>query len=127
MDQNLDGLIKSMTKKLFLKKDGVNLEDAHILASMITAASKMAICADGGNEYETMDELLDLYGKTGDKNVSDLIGMGPQYVRSNIGFSVDFMDYSCATAAYLADKDQYDQYYGMVHMRSETRNKGQSL
>lgn len=63
------------------------------LAAMITAATEMSTVSHGISSPETtMTELLDLYGKKEDPEVTNLIGMNPTFVKSNIGYSIDFKD-----------------------------------
>lgn len=89
---------------------------------MITSASMMAIVSERNASREiTTEELLDLYGKTEDKNVTDLIGMSPNFVKMNTGYSVDFQDYSKASAAYQSEKEKYDKIYEEIYIRNDTR------
>lgn len=86
----------------------------------------MAIWAEMGN-YETIDELLDVYGRTDDKQVAESVGMTLPYVQDNIGFSIDFINYSRAMAAYLANQEAYNRYYETIHRRNQQRNAGKIL
>ena len=98
--------------------NNANINENIVLASVITAASKMARCNDIISEDVTVEQLLDLYQRTGDKELASLIGMGPQYVKSNIGYSVDFNDYANSMATYNANKENYDNMYSTIAQRT---------
>lgn len=86
------------------------------LAAMITAASSMSVLSQGIATPEmTTTELLDLYGKKEDPQVTSLIGMSPTFVNSTIGYSVDFRDMSHAMANY--DNAKYDPLYTSISNR----------
>lgn len=109
----------SKLHEVFLKNDA-SVADAQVLAALITAASKMAGYSEVQvTEEMTAQQLLDLYGRADDEKVTELIGMGPQYVAQNIGYSVDFNDFSVANANYKANKNNYDSVYRQVALRAD--------
>jgi len=113
-----DYQIKSQTNSIFVKKE-VDINDPAVIASIITAASTMAIASDIEISKDVVTtQLLDLYQKSSDETVSNLIGLGPQYVENNIGFATDFNDYTSARAAYEAQKNVFDTYYNNIAQRA---------
>jgi len=102
------------------KKSDIN--EPAVLAAIITAASNMARCSELVTEEVTVEQLLDLYQKSDDSIIGGLIGMGPQYVKANIGYSVDFNDYANSMAAYNADKQSLDIMYAEILNRSLSKN-----
>lgn len=95
-----------------------NINEPNVLAAIITAASKMAKCTNIVTEDMTVQQLLDLYKKSDDIQVASMIGMGPQYVKSNIGYAVDFSDVSAAQLAYQTNKENYDKLYSTLSQRA---------
>jgi hypothetical protein len=122
MDKNLqDALLRNKVETTFLKKD-VSVNEPHILAAMITAASEMSICSDGIATPEmTTEQLLDLYQKKDDENVSNLIGMSSGFVKNNIGYSVQFEDMIAAEVNYHAEKPTYDEIYRGIAARANAK------
>lgn len=118
--------LKKQLENTFIKKEDIqNIYEPNVLAAMITSASMMAIVSEGNASKEmTTEELLDLYGKTEDKNVTDLIGMPPNFVKMNTGYSVDFQNYSEASVAYQSEKETYDRIYEKIYSRNEMRKLG---
>lgn len=108
-----DEMLKLHTEKTFIKKNCDRTAN-NVRASLITAASKMANASDLVSEADTLDVLIDAFGVREIPEVVELIGMGPQFVKPSIGYSVDFNDVSAVMSAYNAEKETYDQYYGMV-------------
>ena len=97
---------------------------------MITAASQMAVQSNGITTPDiTVEELLHLYEKTGEREVTDLIGMSSSFVKANIGYSVEFEDSNLAATAYNSMKSEYDELYQKIATRQVTRNMdtGRSL
>ena len=94
-------------KDLFIKKGA--FADENVRAAAITAASKMALAGDEIllREADVIDALKNGLTEEGMAK----IGMGPQYVQNIIGYSVDFNDFGNASAAYNAQKEQYDNLY----------------
>ncbi len=126
-----DLCLKNQLERTFIKKEEhMNVSSPNILAALITASSMMAIPSDGIATRQMVEtELLDLYGKAEDEQVLQLIGMSPSFVKTNIGFSVDFQDYSSAYVAYQAEKDTYDKIYEQISNRNKEHeiNNGRSL
>lgn len=114
--------LKSILQQTFIKSEIADISQPSVLAAMITSASMMSEFSDGNASSEmTTEELLDLYGKTGDKNVTDLIGMPQNFVKGNTGYCVDFQDYSAASSAYQSEKETYDEIYQRIYKRNEIR------
>ena len=109
--------LKSNLNNTFNSKKA-DINQPSVLAALITAASKMARCTEFVTEEMTIQQLLDLYQKSDDELVTGLIGMGPQYVKNNIGYSVDFNDISFAQMAYQANKKSYDELYTAIQQRA---------
>lgn len=116
MEMN-DLKLKSEVERIFNVK-GADSNETHVLAAIITAASKMARCTEIVSENITVEQLLDLYQKNEDKELASLIGMGPQYVNAAIGYHVDFNDYSNSLYAYKSQKEDYDKVYTEVSQRA---------
>ncbi len=135
MDIERDMELKKLLESIFIKNSDVNLSQPNVIAAVITAASNMASVSDITNSSETLmsdivrTEGLELYGKTDDEMVNRLIGMGPQYVKPVIGYSVDFMDWNSARLNYENQKAEYDQLYtGMMERyKSHEVEKGRNL
>ncbi len=129
MNDLRDALLKNNLEKQFIV-NASSSEEPQVLAAMITAASKMAKYNefnDNVDEDMVIDEILDLYQKVEDENVTTIIGMAPQYVQNNIGYAVDFTDYNSAIKAYKGNKEAYDKiYYGLLN-RNEERNQSHHL
>lgn len=121
MNEMEEKILKEKLESIFVKQEA-DLTLPHNLGALITAASKMAIPSSIIDEYTTMDELISLYNAS--EEAKSLIGMGPQYVKTNIGYSVDFQDYNAATTTYNASKGSYDELYQMILNRSEERQSG---
>lgn len=116
--------LKQKLEEMFVHKD-CNLKNVSSLAALITAASKMAMHSGIVNEFDTIDELIDLYNV--EEETKKLIGMSPQYVKSNIGYSVDFMDFNISKRVYDANKFSYDDLYKRVAKRMEERSNSKQL
>lgn len=130
MNQDLQDLVlKEKVEKVFIQNQA-DINQPSVLAAMITAASQMAIQSNGlATPDMTTDELLNLYEKSDDQQVTDLIGMSSAFVKTNIGYSVEFEDASLATMAYNSIKSTYDEVYRSIAIREATRNMntGRSL
>lgn len=112
-----DMRLKRVVEAVF-NQSRADIEDPAVLAAIITAASKMARCSEMVTEDVTVEQLLDLYEKVGDPGLTKLIGMGPQYVKANIGYSVDFNDYANSMAYYTANKATLDSMYTDISNRA---------
>lgn len=110
-DENI--VLINETINLFVKKN-VNLSSPNIVAAILTASSEMAKFSDIVSEEESLQILEPLFNPTGAEQVKALIGMNPNYVKSNIGYSVDFRDYASATAEYNSQKEKYDKLYNSI-------------
>ena len=105
-----DVFLKSNLENLFVK-NGASVESPQVIGAIVTSAGAMALQSEKVSREDTIAELLDLYGKTDDEEVNQLVGMGPQYVSKLIGFSVNFNDYGNASLEYQQRKSQYDDIY----------------
>ena len=101
------------TMNLFVKKN-VDLSLPSIVASILTAASEMAKVSSIVSEEEALEVLESLFNPTDSAQVNALIGMNPNYVKSNIGYSIDFKDYASAVTGYNAQKEKYDKLYNSI-------------
>lgn len=111
--------IKAQTNNIFVQKE-VDINNPAVIASIVTAAASMSDVADVDIQKDVViSQLLGVYEKNDDEMISNLIGLGPQYVRGNIGFATDFNDYSAARATYESQKDLYDQYYTNILARAK--------
>lgn len=126
---------KNLLESIFVEKADVDLSQPNVIAAMITAASKMFSSSDNTNSSEISmsdiirTEVLKVYEKSDDEMINNLIGMGPQYVESAIGYSVDFMDWGSARLTYESDKEKYDELYKEIMRRYKSHEieKGRSL
>ena len=84
-------------------KKPVDLNDPKVVAAIITAASSMALATDKYSKEVTAESLLEAFKALDNEEITNLIGMGPQYVKQSIGYSIDFNDYGAACAAYESD------------------------
>ena len=116
MEMN-DMRLKRVVEALF-NQSKADVNDPAVLAAIITAASKMARCSEMVTEDITVEQLLDLYEKVDDPGLTKLIGMGPQFVKANIGYSVDFNDYGSSMANYNQNKELYDGLYSDISNRA---------
>lgn len=115
-------LKKNLESTFNIKK--ANINEPIVLISMITAASKMANCSSVVTEQTTIEQLLDLYQKSDNNEITSLIGIGSQYVKNNIGYAVDFNDIESALIAYQANKQVYDKIYSDISQRAMNMSKG---
>lgn len=102
----------------FVKQE-VDKTKPSVIAAILTASSEMAKCSEVATEEGTLVVLGPLFNPEGNKDIQSLVGMSPNYVRSNIGYSVDFRDPGMATVNYQAQKEQYDQIYNEVARQME--------
>lgn len=117
-------LLKEKLRECFIKKE-IKDKSSNVLASLITAASKISSFSEVIGEEETMEELMELYEI--EEETKQLIGMPPQYVKASIGYSVDFLDYGSAKIAYDSNKREYDEIYNRLYNRSQERNSGKQI
>ena len=95
---------------------------------MITAASAMSSESEGiATPDMTTEELLDLYGKTDDGQVTSLLGMSSAYIQLNTGYSVQVEDMGAASANYRAQKPVYDMIYGQIAERARVRQEEKGI
>lgn len=117
-------LLKQKLNEIFVKKE-INIENPNCMAALITAASKMATYSNRIDEFTTIDELVDLYMAS--EETKQLIGMAPQYVKANIGYSIDFNDFNVAENAYRSEKNAYNELYYRIAKRNQERNCGKQI
>ena len=122
-----DRVAELMTLKIaaldvFCKKQ-VDLKRPEVIASIITAASGMAVATDKYSSDVTMESLLEAFDSLDNETITNLVGMGPQYVKQNIGYSVDFNDYGGALAAYESDKDNYNRVFSQAQYLYDTKKE----
>ncbi len=129
MEQDI--ILRSQVEHLFVAEDKrANVNQPHVLAAMITAASAMSRESNGIATPEmTTEELLDLYGKKEDGQVTSLLGMASPYIRLNTGYSVEVENMGAAAANYRAMQAEYDTVYGQIAERAKSHEKeaGRSL
>lgn len=113
MNKNEELFLINETMNIFVKQN-VNLNLPIIVASILTASSKMAKYSDIVTDNETLEVLQPLFNPTDDEQVKKLIGLSPDYVKNNIGYSVNFNDYASALAEYQSHKEQYDKLYNSI-------------
>ena len=104
--EELRDLIEVELMSCFVKEK-VDLSADNVQAAMVTAAIKMANSSNIISEHQTEEKLVTFLSDDAKK----MVGMGPQYVKSIIGYSVDFNDYTKAASAYISEKDKYDKLY----------------
>lgn len=126
--EEMNQIIKKYSQQLFVKNDA-NMTLDHNVAALITAASQMSLAAQEPviSSDQVVEELLDVYNKKDEQMVQDLIGMGPQFVKKNIGYSVDFNDYAAANVAYNAEKDAYSALYKNISLRYHMKEENKSI
>lgn len=120
--------LKNMLKETFVKQE-VDMNNPIVLASIISAASGMANVSDIISEEKTRDELLNLYSQGENTELRNMSYINSNYVKHNIGYSVEFEDYGKASTCYNAQKDVYDKLYGQISELSKTHEQttGKSL
>ena len=101
----------------------VDLNKPAVIASIITAASRMAISTDKYSSDVTAESLLEAFNALDNEAITSLIGIGPQYVKQNIGYSIDFNDYGAASVAYESDKFNYDRVFSQAQYLYDTKSK----
>ncbi len=125
MDRNdmLDAILKEKLESNFVKNDAT-IEEAPVLAALITAASKMSrVVETTAAEEVVTDQLLDLYQKADSQEVTQLVGMSSSFIKNNTGYSVDVDDYAAAIKAYQAEKQKYDDLYNRILSRAQLKQK----
>ncbi len=128
MEQDIE--LRARVENTFIKSPEADIAQPSVLAAMITAASAMSRESNGVATPEmTTEELLDLYGKTEDGQVTSLLGMASPYIRLNTGYSVQVEDMGAAAANYRAMQAEYDAIYGQIAERAKSHEKeaGRSL
>lgn len=104
--KDLTILINSRLQTLFVNKE-VDMTADNVNAAIVTAASKMAI----PSRIIGQDEVATVLSEDLSDQAKSMIGMGPQYVKEIIGYSVDFNDAGAALMEYSTLKDEYDMLY----------------
>lgn len=123
-----DTILKRNVENVFVDKSKADVAQPHVLAAMITAASEMSRESEGIATPEmTTEELLDLYGKTEDGQVTSLLGMSSAYIQLNTGYSVQVEDMGAASANYRAQKPVYDMIYGQIAERARVRQEEKGI
>lgn len=123
-----DTILKRNVENVFVDKSKADVAQPHVLAAMITAASAMSRESEGIATPEmTTEELLDLYGKTEDGQVTSLLGMSSAYIQLNTGYSVQVEDMGAASANYRAQKPVYDMIYGQIAERARVRQEEKGI
>lgn len=103
--------IKAMN--LFVK-NGANIEQPNVIAAIIEAARHMAMVGDVATKEDTNEVLLESFDANDD--IAAMVELlNPDLVRNIIGYSPDYMDFGQASAAYKAQKDEYDNFYKMIN------------
>lgn len=123
-----ENLLKNSLKEIFVKKE-VDMNNPIVLASIISAASGMANASDIISPENARNELLNLYNQSENDELRNMSYLNSNYVKHNIGYSVEFEDYGKASACYMAQKDVYDKLYGQISELSKTHEQptGKSL
>lgn len=116
--------ITSKAENLFVKKE-CNLKSPLVKAAIITAASKMANPSNIVTEETALEILSDAYNVWDDEKVALLIGMGPQFVESTIGYS-GFDDMASAIVNYRSNKQEYDVLYTAIEVQKKQKDLGRS-
>ncbi len=126
MEQDI--VLKRNVENVFVDKSKADVTQPHVLAAMITAASAMSRESEGiATPDMTTEELLDLYGKTDDGQVTSLLGMSSAYIQLNTGYSVQVEDMGAASANYRAQKPVYDMIYGQIAERARVRQEEKGI
>ena len=114
-----DMRLKSLVENIFIQKD-VDMNKPIVLASLISAVSGMSLASDNIIDSETTrDELLNLYGQSENESLRNLSYLNSNYVKANIGYSVEFEDYDRVSACYNSQKQIYDALYNQIAQRSK--------
>ena len=114
-----DMRLKSLVENIFIQKD-VDMNKPIVLASLISAASGMSLASNNIIDSETTrDELLNLYCQSENESLRNLSYLNSNYVKVNIGYSVEFEDYDKASACYNSQKQIYDSLYNQIAQRSK--------
>lgn len=121
MEQDMQ--LKANVERMFIRKPDVDIYKPSVMAAVITAASAMSRESEVATPEMTTEELLDLYGVTGDGKVTSLLGMQSSYIQLNTGYSVIVEDMGSASINYQAQKESYDALYGQISERSKERLK----
>ena len=126
MEQDI--VLKRNVENVFVDKSKADVTQPHVLAAMITAASAMSRESEGiATPDMTTEELLALYGKTDDGQVTSLLGMSSAYIQLNTGYSVQVEDMGAASANYRAQKPVYDMIYGQIAERARVRQEEKGI
>lgn len=114
-------LLKQNAIDVFVKKE-VELDQTEVIAEIISAVSGMSIAADYDRDA-IRESLLEAFDALDNEEVADLCEMGPQFVRLNIGYSVDFEDYGAACAEYKSDPMSYNSVFGQAQYLNDTKDQ----
>lgn len=129
MNSNSDINLKNQLERTFIQKE-VDLNSPSVIASLVSAASGMTLAADTTMDSEiTRNEILELYGQSENESLRNMSYLNSNYVKANIGYSVQFEDYERARTCYLADKENYDTLYAKINNRFKSHEQvtGKSL
>lgn len=99
--------IKRLAEKIFIKKE-CDINQPHIIASMITAAAEMAKASDTVSREQVIDVLAEIYNAKDNQQIGNIPS---SFVKSNIGYSVDFNDYNGVQVNYGVD---YERLYSEI-------------
>lgn len=111
---NLKIYINKLANELFVQKD-VNSNDPQVIAALITAASEMSKYSEITSPEEVIEALSKIYDVIGFKEIEDMIGaLGPQFVKTIIGFPVNFVNFAQAQMAYIASNEKYNDLYQSI-------------
>lgn len=118
--------LQVLAKRLFVHQE-VDYTKPNVIAAIITAAMEMSKFTDFNLNDEICDILLEAFKVENVSEVESLIGMSPNFVKSVIGYSVDFTDFSRAQMVYETQKAQYDIFYSNIDYIKEKRSEGRGL
>lgn len=111
---------------IFIGKD-IDKSASNVKAAIITAVSEMAKTSDIISKDITQEEVIELLNAKDNEEVIGLIGMSPNYVKSIIGYSVDFNDYASSMVNYNANKEAYDKLYTDINLRRLNKENAKQL
>lgn len=129
MEEKLKLVIRSTSKELFVNKE-VDLQAPNIIASIVEAGGYMALASDTDicKKADAIQGLLEAYNSKGVPEVESLVeSLNPNFVKANIGYAVDYMDFGAASAAYKAQKQSYDQLYNYINTLNKELEKSKTL
>lgn len=117
---------KTLLESLFIK-NGADTTKPHIIGAIASACAGIATCCTELNKEDIKKAVLKLYNMEELDGLDDLTNMSPSYVKTNIGFSIDFKDYNASKLYYELNKEALDSLYNSIITQKQEDKKVTAL